>query len=1109
MDKRIQMTGKVVFPVVSEDWGNDSFKIKDNRVVIHNGRAFYNLPLHCPGSRTLMLSGSKPMLLLHNDNVLPEKNVKFGELAIKISVNNRNTKWLHEFDTITTTYDTGRVSYLLRDKQLNGFLFQLDVVPLVSAEGVMVRLRIRKKISNKNKIKLIWIYGGMVSCPGLYGPWNAGKRRRIHPKAEDCQLNHIGIKNDRFYLAKKGLKNVIVCGETSYHGDYRISEAIPGKKGYPMISHCAEILIEDRKLFEGYIAISWGKRDSVELIVDKVINSNKKEYQDSVNYSENIANSICINTPDKLLNAGIKYTNYSADACWRPPSFLHASVIWTDWYTGWRDLYGPTVCGWHNRVRSALEFQSRHTNSPDKFPRDEKMDRLENAYIDPSRRATGRIHMSTSPITGDAAGHHDCDQLFVDFLYHHFCWSGDTELVRELWPVLAQAVEFQRITRDPDDDGLYVNVLNTWISDSHEYHQGACTVQSAYLWKNNMEMAEMAKVLGKDSKPYEQEAAKIKKAMMENLWLNEKGIFAEYRDVLGIIHPSPESTSIYHPIEFGLTDMFQTYRMLKYARENLLNEDGLISPSQWLPTGRCCHKTPFVCETLNMALAAYVISENEMAFKMLQGSFDTYDKEGIVRSGVYIPLNPQNDTGDIDMLDNASLFQRVIVEGLFGIKPQVQEKTVTITPNFPSEWKNAGIETPDIKYRFNKNSGKIVIRIETSLPLQKRVRFPLKREKVLQVTLNGKEVSFNYTSGIGHYYLEVNIPSGYGEDTIVVKYQFQPIKLKCRCDYKQNEVIEIEGSGCKILGIIDPQNCISKVRISPKKESLKGKLICRPGKHVVFIKIESHNRIFYEPLEFEVKKTIEKTAKIMKWQPPLKSSSPTLELKKRSIFIPLDKECNGKLADIFDRIPPEVRYGYDVKEDRKMDDSYLREKVTRGIFTSDMGIQFRLSQKKHNAVYIISKPVKNLFVQGWLTLQGADRFYKAKYPSSVRIPIGMKGIEKVYLMFLGSTSWMQSYVPAVRITMGYEKGKKEIIELSNPESFDFFMEHASCHFGQPLTEHVEPWSYSDYTGYKKQEHADIAGIFIYPNRKLEYIELSVIALDTTMALLGLTLLLKK
>ena len=49
------------FPMLDGKWGNDPFTLRNGAVVLRNGKAFYNLTMHCPGSRTLLAAGSKPM----------------------------------------------------------------------------------------------------------------------------------------------------------------------------------------------------------------------------------------------------------------------------------------------------------------------------------------------------------------------------------------------------------------------------------------------------------------------------------------------------------------------------------------------------------------------------------------------------------------------------------------------------------------------------------------------------------------------------------------------------------------------------------------------------------------------------------------------------------------------------------------------------------------------------------------------------------------------------------------------------------------------------------------------------------------------------------------
>ena len=55
------------------------------------------------------------------------------------------------------------------------------------------------------------------------------------------------------------------------------------------------------------------------------------------------------------------------------------------------------------------------------------------------------------------------------------------------------------------------------------------------------------------------------------LWLKDKGYFAEYKDLLGLkrIHDAAEAPTIYHPIDFYLTDDFRSYQALRYIENRL------------------------------------------------------------------------------------------------------------------------------------------------------------------------------------------------------------------------------------------------------------------------------------------------------------------------------------------------------------------------------------------------------------------------------------------------------------------------------------------------------------------------------------------------------------
>ena len=102
-----------------------------------------------------------------------------------------------------------------------------------------------------------------------------------------------------------------------------------------------------------------------------------------------------------------------------------------------------------------------------------------------------------------------------------------------MWNSIYKNLQFRKKLLDPDNDSLYTNWLNTWISDYHWYLAGKCIQSSAYHYRAFSGLAETAHLVGKDPKPFKQEAEKIKEASNKELWLDDQGTYAEYKDTIG------------------------------------------------------------------------------------------------------------------------------------------------------------------------------------------------------------------------------------------------------------------------------------------------------------------------------------------------------------------------------------------------------------------------------------------------------------------------------------------------------------------------------------------------------------------------------------------------
>ena len=80
--------------------------------------------------------------------------------------------------------------------------------------------------------------------------------------------------------------------------------------------------------------------------------------------------------------------------------------------------------------------------------------------------------------------------------------------------------------------------------------------------------ARLARLLGQDAAPYEREAELDRaRAMREYLWLPDQGMFAEFKDLLGLqlVHPSAALWTFYHTLDSGVPTPREAWQMTRYV----------------------------------------------------------------------------------------------------------------------------------------------------------------------------------------------------------------------------------------------------------------------------------------------------------------------------------------------------------------------------------------------------------------------------------------------------------------------------------------------------------------------------------------------------------------
>ena len=326
-------------------------------------------------------------------------------------------------------------------------------------------------------------------------------------------------------------------------------------------------------------------------------------------------------------------------------------------------------------------------------------------------------YICRNPHRNNQMHHYDMNLCYVDELMRHFAWTGDTAYAREKWNLIKSHLAWEKRNFDPDNDGLYDAYCCIWASDALYYSGGGVTHSSAYNYFANKAAATIAEKIGEDPTPYAEEADRILRALDSILWMDDAGVWAEYRESLGNrrLHDHPAVWTIYHAIDSEAADPFQKYSATRYIDDNIPHipvtahglpdgEYSVISTTDWLPYAWSINNVAFA-ELFHTSLAYWQAGRADRGFNLLKSA---------ILDGMYLGSSPGN-IGQIsyydaargecyrDFADPVGVLSRAVIEGLFGFSPDAMNGRVDIRPGFPSDWNHASISHPDFSLSFKRD----------------------------------------------------------------------------------------------------------------------------------------------------------------------------------------------------------------------------------------------------------------------------------------------------------------------------------------------------------------------------------------------------------------------
>jgi len=1105
-------------------------------LLVHGSRRF-NRALYGGNTAFRVEAGDLPEFALY----LPGMggNLKFG------LINNNQSKWLINADKIETRYRPGSMIYKIYDSLLGNGSCTITALSLFESEGLLIKIEAKDVMNN---VQLIAAYGGATGLKfSRDGDIGADPESSFYLKPEYCTDNGYSINKNQFTVYfgnKKPLteeERYEIQNLPNQKKDSSINKAdLKNITGiFPAIAHlklsdatqqqspiafyqsnasqspamCAELkftnepfyfLIQNGKVFSpGY--------EDLATLFEKTESIRKQS-----------ANRIRLNTPDAYMNTLGGALSMAADAIWEEPSYMHGAVAWRMRLNGWRGAYCADVLGWHDRAEKhfssyALSQLTSPLNAPVTMDTALHMARgLEK--LGTSLFSSGYI--SRNP-NGDFRPHHyDMNLVFIDQLLNHFNWTGDTACVKKMWPLLTRHLDWEKRNFDKDGDGLYDSYAAIWASDALQYSGGGVTHSSAYNYRANRIAAQIAKITGANGEPYQKEADKILNALNNQLWLKDKGWFAEYRDLLGerLLHASAGLWTIYHAIDSRVPDAFQSYQLLRYIDGQIphipIKAKGLtdstlytLSTTNWQPYSWSLNNVA-LAELLHTSLAYWQGGRNEEAYKLWKSS--------LVES-MYLGASPGNFQqlsfydairGELyrDFADVIGMAARSLVEGLFGIKPDLLRNRLSIKPGFPQDWNYASLNTPDIRYSFERQGNKDIYQFQTSFRNDVRLTLQVKAklDSIQSVFVNGKRSTWRVdASAIEFPMVQIDAPSAKHFD-VEINWKGKSFdKVLVNKIYQPGENIKLNLVNSALVNYFDPQDMISKPKLN--SHSFEAKLNSTEGVKTFFVQRKQGAFVYWVPVSFKVEKRVD---------PELGNTAKSSNYEK----IPLTSYFNDEVNNIFKNqyLSPRPKtttlqlptqgignWAYPLVT-VSISDSGLRKKAgDKNEIVTQEGIPFATPSQTNS---------KNIvFTSQW-----------DKYPKHVSIPLNGKSSHAYFLM-AGSTNPMQSRMVNGEIIMEYTDKTSDTLHLTNPENWwpieqDYYVDGFAFTTGAPKPLRVylktgdESRTFDRFITIRGFSNRGIDGgaatvldMPLNPAKELKSLRLKTVANDVVIGLMSVTL----
>ena len=997
-----------------DDYRTPVYTVDGDAFVRHNGDRYANRPLYCNHISAVVLAGDKPYAMVGTGKTM------LGNLMFAL-VRNGQAKWAQNASDITSKYRPGRMEWIVKDAAWGDTSVHIEVAPTAERAGLVAHVRIENAVAGDS---LVWASGAALGTRGtVLNDWdfttpnNLSKLKRGFVTG-DCEHNVISLQGSGWSI-QAGEKSPTAVGACSAQTKVAVGDASVWENPAKLVASAAKSL----PIVCGSIDVA--RNQDVYCVLKEPDGggagiSAEKEFEAGMKRVAAIAQQVVVDTPDPWLNAAVGASASATDGVFRNGVYTHAGMRWGVPLLGWRTMYGGTAYGAHENVKTqTLSAVAKQVK---------KSDRTE-ARADPatflSSQAPESRLFGKGRIDFHQPYHYDMQSQFFEQVQHAWRWTGDAELEKLLQGSLPLHCEYIQQCFDPDQLGIYESYCNTWPTDDQWYNGGGTSEETAYAYRAESTALQLAQRAGdqKGATFHAANVARIRKGFFDLLWNTQAGHAGAYREQGGLkrLHDSCWLYAIFCPIDAGLLDPEQAAESLQYTETTLERVKMPYGgeqcwPSNWVPSIWSVREL-WPGDNYQLALAYFQTGLPEDGWALLRGTFPQQALFGTV------PGDLGHPAGGTDFNDCVSMFDRAVVEGLFGYVPDYTQNVVKIAPEFPSSWDHASIQTPDFTLKFQRSGASCHYGVMLSHAAALHLQIPVTTSGIDAVMVNGAPVKFAVVPGFGRSIVDVAVPSTGAAEIDVRCRDALPTAASIHLAGNAGEAIRIQLDSGSIVDFHDPQQLLVDGKVSDGK--LTGVLAANAGDHLLF--------------------ALGQVGEIKQWTPCKihitdRQADEALAAKTHIRFstaakfdpIPLDSVFNGDIRAIYQQkyLSPRPNTcslrlaadGYGTWQ-MVLQKGYKAPEIDLGRVASLTGADGQLVTPDGIA-FLRPEDGKNIaFTSRW-----------DNWPKELEIPVNRSG-DAICFLLAGTTNPMEVRIPNAELRLAYADGTVEKIEIVPPMNF--------------------------------------------------------------------------